>query len=172
MNLIPWRNGNKSSSIQRMPADEPFRAFRTEMDRLFDRFLGEFDTSFGDLFTPTGEWVPAFDVAETDDAFTVRAEIPGVDPKDVEITVAGNILTVAGEKSDKNEERGRGFFRSERCFGSFRRSIQLPATVDTDKVKAEHANGVVTIRLAKSESATPSSAALRKQIFFRQRRRG
>jgi HSP20 family protein len=98
-------------------------------------------------------WAPLLDVSETDDEIQVSAEIPGIDPKEFDISVTGNVLTISGEKKEESEERKGNVFRSERRFGSFRRSITLPDSVDTEKVSADYDRGVLTVHLPKTEKA-------------------
>lgn len=164
MTLIPWKSKDRARDIQRSypsyGAYDPAPLFRTEMDRLFSRFFGGLDQPWDDVFGG-GEWLPAFDVSDTDTEVTVRAEVPGVDPKQLEITVSGDMLTIAGEKRDTVERKGEHWFQSERRFGQFRRSIQLPAAVDADKVSADHSNGVVTITLPKLEQAKPKRVTVK-----------
>jgi HSP20 family protein len=128
---------------------------RTEFDQLFDRFFGDFGGGFPELASNEGAWMPAFEVSESDNEVMVRAEIPGVDPKQVEVTVSGNILTIAGEKRDEVEQRDGVTYRCERRFGRFQRSIELPAAVDAERVTAENANGVLTVHLPRTETSRP-----------------
>jgi len=152
MSLIPWRNRS---------ADEPSRglstlaSLRADMDRLFDAFVRE---PFGALDWPArgaGDWSPAIDLAETDTEYTVRAELPGLDPKDLDISVTENQLVLSGEKKETVERREKGYYHSESRFGSFRRSIALPGAIDSTKVDAEFKSGVLTIHLAKSPENAP-----------------
>jgi HSP20 family protein len=153
MNLIPWKN--RSSSPATPASTRPVDQLRGEMDRMFDRFFAE-PWGFADELAPSfGAVSTAVDVSETDDGVVVRAELPGVDPKELDITLRGNVLSISGEKKEERDERGEGWHRSERSFGSFRRSVQLPSEVDADSVEAEHRNGVVTIRMRKTETARP-----------------
>lgn len=151
MALIPWRN----KSRQRAPAETtPLAALRGEVDRLFDSFLRE---PLAGLEWPFGSergWAPAVDVAEDEQEVTVRAEIPGMDPKDLDVTITGNHLVLAGEKKESTEKQGKGFYHSESRFGAFRRSIPLPEAVDPDNIEAEYAQGVLEIRLKKLPSAS------------------
>jgi HSP20 family protein len=96
-------------------------------------------------------WSPSLDLSESEKEITVRAEIPGVDPENIDIAVSGNVLTISGEKKEEYEERSQSVFRAERRFGSFRRSVALPDFVDTEHVSADYDKGVLTIHLAKSE---------------------
>ena len=117
------------------------------------------EPSFGfgsdEPFSQLGAWAPQLDISETDKEVTIRAEVAGVDPKDLDVSITGNVLTLSGEKKDETEERGENYFHSERTFGSFRRSVQLPASVDPDSVSADHCNGVLCIHLKKVAGAEP-----------------
>ena len=95
--------------------------------------------------------MPAFDVSETEEEFIVKAELPGVDPKDVEVNLTGNVLTVKGEKKAEREEKKADLYRVERSFGSFSRSFSLPGDVRTDDVKATYKDGILNLRLPKTE---------------------
>ena len=135
-------------------------ALRSEIDRLFDSFVRE---PFGALDWPSwggGKWSPAIDVAESDKEVTVRAELPGIDPKDLDVTVAGNQLVLSGEKKESSETKDKGFYHSETRYGSFHRTVPLPEGVDTEHVDAQYANGVLTLRLAK----TPQAATKRIEV--------
>ena len=105
-------------------------------------------------------WVPALDFAETPDTYVVHVELPGVDPKDVEISIEDGRLEIAGEKSAEQSEEKQGWFRVERSHGSFRRALDLPGAVDTGKVKAEAKNGVLTITLPKHEESKAKKIAV------------
>jgi HSP20 family protein len=125
--------------------------FRREMESLFDRFFGE-EAGNGQAIQ---SWSPRMDVEETDKDIVVKADVPGVDPKAVEITVQDGVLTVRGEKEKRMEEKKKNFYRIERFAGSFSRQIVLPAGVDAEKVDATSANGVVTITIPKKPEAQP-----------------
>jgi len=155
MNLIPWKGKRQNDDTTELMRTSPMSFFRSEMDRLFDRFFGD-DRGLTrpDAFGDTG-WVPSLDVSETDTEVSVRAEVPGVDPKDLDISVSGQMLTISGEKKESRESKGESYHQVERRFGSFRRSVQLPASIDTERVSAEHKDGVVMIRLQKRPGAVP-----------------
>jgi len=150
MSLIPWRNKRESRGGELAP----MVSLRHEMDRLFDSFLRE---PFGMMdWSPWGGekgWMPAVDVAEDDKEVTVRAELPGIEPKELEVSVSGNQLILSGEKKESSETREKGFFQSETRYGSFRRAIVLPEGVDTEHVDAQYANGVLTLRIPKTAPA-------------------
>lgn len=153
MSLIPWKSkSSNGGSIER--SADPLHRFRSEMENVFDRFFDSPMSPWSEPFGPGG-WMPSLDMSETDTHVVVRAEVPGVDPKDIDISVSGNILTVSGEKKETTEQKGESWHHTERRFGSFRRSMQLPAYADAEKVSAEHAHGVLMIRLEKSQAAKP-----------------
>ena len=140
MALIPWRGRTTPSTT--------LVSLREEMNDLLNRFWASAAEPFG-----LAEWAPVVDVSETADAVLVHAEVPGIDPKNLDIAVTGDVLTVRGEKKDETEQKGRNYHRVERRYGAFTRSLTLPASVDADKVEAKVKNGVLEIRLPKREEA-------------------
>jgi HSP20 family protein len=96
------------------------------------------------------DWNPRIDVSESDDEIVVKAEIPGVDPDDVDISIDESNLIISGEKKQESEEKGKNFYRAERSYGSFRRSFALPSGVDVEQVKASSKDGVLSIVIPKS----------------------
>lgn len=163
MSIVKWRNKRDPGGSRELMRASPIGQLRSELDRLFERFLGEPWSPLENFFAPlsASEWLPSLDVTETEKEVTIRAEVPGVDPKELDIRVTGQCLTLSGEKKESHEEKGENFHRTERHFGAFRRTVELPATVDTEKVAAEHANGVLTIRLQKTPGATPRKIAVK-----------
>src|SRR5262249_16462289 len=137
MNLVPFKNKRRNIA-EAEPASQLAR-FRNEMDRLFDRYVRgavdwDVDGPIGDQIMQGG---PTLDVAETEGEIGVKAELPGVDSKDLNVSVAGDVLTISGEKKTTSEQKGENFHRTERRFGSFERMIQLPAEVYRESVNAE-----------------------------------
>ncbi len=126
---------------------EPFRELARVFDDPFYRVL-----SGGDA---TCRWCPAVDVSEDAKEILVSADLPGVDPKDVEITVKENVLSLSGERKAEKEEKDESYHRVERSYGAFSRSFVLPSTVDETKVSAEYKDGVLRIHLPKREDAKP-----------------
>jgi HSP20 family protein len=124
-------------------------AFKQEMDRLFERF---FEPHWDELPT-VGEWAPRVDVAETKDALVVTVEIPGVDPKDIQISLQEQLLTIKGEKQQEKEAKDERYHRVERTYGAFARTLRLPVGVDGTKVQATFKNGVLTVTLPKTPAA-------------------
>jgi HSP20 family protein len=150
--LTPWRRSGLSPYGR-----DPFAGFRQQMDRLFDDFFAPVAGEGRAFATPGGASAggvqPSIDVDETDQAYTVTAELPGIAEQDVELNLADNALTISGEKrSERNEEQG-GRRYSERSFGRFSRTIPFPSEVDAERVEAAYRNGVLTVTLPKNEKA-------------------
>jgi HSP20 family protein len=124
-------------------------ALRQEMDRVFDRF---FEPRW-DVLESTGDWAPKVDVSETKDAIVVKAEIPGVDQKDINVSLQDQMLTIKGEKHHEKEDKDEKYHRVERSWGSFTRAFRMPAAVDREKVEATFKNGTLTITLPKAPGA-------------------
>ncbi len=141
MALVPWRRREQSELV----------SLQDRVNRMFEDFLRGFPGAHW-----TGEqmqWTPVLDVSETDETVQVTAELPGVDPKEVDISLADDVLTIHGEKKAESEEKQRDYHRIERSYGSFTRTVRLPAAVDADKVEAAYRDGVLTIALPKKEEA-------------------
>jgi HSP20 family protein len=129
--------------------------FREDIDRTFERFFRDPWGTFESGLSAFGGTYPAVDLTQTDVDVTVRAEIPGLEPADLDITIQGNMLVIAGEKKETVEDKSKDYAYSECRYGSFRRAIELPASIDPEKITAEHRNGVVTIRIEKSQTEQP-----------------
>jgi HSP20 family protein len=158
MSLIPWRNKERES----VPATSSLGTLRTEMDRLFDSFVREpFSMLDWPSFTGSEKWWPAIDVAETDKELTIHAELPGIDPKEIDVSVTGDQLVISGEKKEKTERKGDGYLHNETRYGSFRRVIPLPEGVDSEHVDAQYANGVLTLTLPKTPAALPKRVEIK-----------
>ncbi len=163
--MVPWRWGG----LRRWEDDErPFEPFLREMSTLhkeMDRLFEEFWKGSGRSFVLTPQWqmsseplsamqvMPRIDATEDDKAYQIRAELPGMDREDVDITLADGMLTIRGEKKREDEEKGKEFYRKERTFGSFRRTLPVPSEVDESQIVASFRKGVLTIELPKSEEA-------------------
>jgi HSP20 family protein len=133
--LTPWRPFGELGSLRR------------EMDRLWDSFFGERPLARA----WEREWAPSLDVSETKDNFVVKAEVPGIDAKDIDISLTGDVLTIKGEKKQEKEEKEEDYHLVERSYGAFSRSIRLPAEVESTKIKASYKNGILRVTLPKSE---------------------
>lgn len=140
------------TALSRRPADGGEMAQRM-FNRLFDQpFTG---WPFGDDATLNSSWAPACDIFEDKDGIKIVAEIPGLTPADVRISMENNTLTIRGEKKQVAEEKTERVHRYERSYGVFERSFALPTTVDPEKVEADVINGLLTITLPKVERAKP-----------------
>ncbi len=103
----------------------------------------------------TVQWAPTIDISEDEHEYVVHAEIPGVQKEDVHVTLENGVLNIRGERRFEKEDKGRTYHRVERCYGTFSRSLAMPEDVDPDQVKAEFKDGLLKVRLAKSESKKP-----------------
>jgi HSP20 family protein len=144
--LTPWRSG--------FGMMEPFRK---EMESLMQQFFGE---EAGNGLSLAKSWSPRVDMEETDREVVVKADLPGVDPKAIEVSVENGILTVRGEKKEEKEKKEKNYHRVERFSGSFYRAIPLPPGTDTEKVSAASTNGVVTITIPKKPEVQPRKIAV------------
>jgi len=117
---------------------------------IFDRFERLFeDLELPALFEEREVWTPAFDVAENDKEYIVTAELPGIDPKDIEITISNGVLTIKGEKKREEESRGENYYYMERQYGAFQRSFRLPEEVKEEEIDATYRNGVLRLVIPK-----------------------
>ncbi len=160
MNLIPWRK--KREHREQTDPEYALARFREDFETLLDRFFRNpwSLTGFGSVWPELAN-VPRTDLADNESEVTVTMELPGVDPKDVEITITGDLLTVRGEKKTEHEEKKKDYHYVERQFGTFQRTIQLPSTVDPGKVDAKFKHGVLTINIAKRSEAKPRKITVR-----------
>jgi HSP20 family protein len=145
----------KKSAPSQTGSLEPLRSLRGEMDRLFDRFSRGFGLpSLEPFWSSEVEFeTPAVDLTEDDKAFTITAELPGIDEKEIDVTVSGGMLVIKGEKKQEKEEKNKNYYVSERSYGAFQRSFSLPEGVDQDKIAADFSRGVLTVTLPKSADA-------------------
>ena len=144
-------------------APDAWRSFRTEMDRLFDRFAGGWGMpSLRRMFEAEPAFryestfsvpSPAVDITEDAAGYKVTAELPGMSEKEIEVTLSDGMLTLKGEKQQEKEQKDKNFYLSERSYGSFQRSFAVPEGVDRDKVTADFAKGVLTIVMPKTTKA-------------------
>jgi HSP20 family protein len=138
-----------------------WQSFRNEMDRPFDRFGGGFGfPSLRRMFDIEPAWrssftfsTPAIDMSEDEKAYKISAELPGIDAKDIDVSVSGDMLVLKGEKRQEKEEKDKNYHFSERSYGSFQRAFELPESVDRNKVVADFSKGVLTITLPKTAEA-------------------
>src|ERR671925_904492 len=129
--------------------------FSTEVNRLFNTLFDQTDAARAQ------RWVPAMDLMEADDHFVLRADLPGLGEDDVSIEVQDNTLTISGERKSEHEERQRGWYRVERSFGRFSRSLSLPEGIDPDAVAAQFDKGVLEVRIPKPEERKPRRVTIK-----------
>jgi HSP20 family protein len=147
-NLAPF--GKKDVPVKR-EAEHPFSLLRREMDSLFDNFFRGFDLE--PFESRMGAFSPKVDVTENEKEIKISAELPGMDEKDIDVSLQNDMLTITGEKKEEKEDTGKDFYRMERSYGSFSRTIPLPVEVETDKVEAKFKKGVLSITLPKTAKA-------------------
>jgi HSP20 family protein len=143
--MVPWK-----------PFAEMAR-WERDMERRFGNLLsGRFQSLFDERSRPGGDMdlqEPAIDMYEEKDQIVVKAEMPGMSKDDIQISVTDNVLTIKGDKQKEEEDRGKDYYRSERAYGAFIRTLPLPAEINAEKVEAIFKNGVLEVRLPKSEAA-------------------
>lgn len=154
-------NARTPADVKSSPAGTPdvWRSFRSEMDRLFDRFAHPSWSSFpsfSSLFDTAPRFsfnAPAVDITEDDKAYKIAAELPGLDEKDVDVSVNGDLLVLKGEKRQEKEESGKNMYACERSYGSFQRAFSLPDGINRNEIGADFSKGVLTVTLPKSVEA-------------------
>jgi len=143
MNLVKW---------------DPFRELEdvsNRLNRIFGQSLARSES--GQNMLAVADWAPSVDISETDSAYLIKGEIPGVKKDDVKVTIQDGMLTIQGERRQEKEEKGKKFHRIECSYGSFARSFRVPSDADENSVKAEFKDGMLNVTLAKSEKAKPKS---------------
>jgi HSP20 family protein len=137
----------------RSDVDHPFYSLQRQMNSLFDDFFSGFDMA-PRSFRGVGfaAFVPSVDVKESDKEFTIRAELPGVEEKDIEVTVTNDTITIKGEKKEEKEDKSKNYYYMERSYGSFNRVIPLTSETDANKAEASFKNGVLNITVPKSQT--------------------
>jgi len=139
MAIVRWEPLREISSLQ------------TEMNRLFNQAFDHPQGNGGSV----RRWTPAMDLLETEDHFVLRADLPGMTEEDVNVELEDNALTVSGERKSEHQERNEGYYRVERAFGSFSRSLTLPKGIDPESVTAEFERGVLEVRIPKPAARKP-----------------
>ncbi len=157
--LIPWRRKRSAEGVaRRHQSDHPITELQREMNDLFESFFGDSEMGltsklWGDLRSSDQAGSFSVDVTESDKEIRVTADVPGIDEQDLDIELTDNLLTIRGEKRQEKEEKESSYHLIERSWGSFQRSIPLPAGIEAAQAKARFKNGVLTITLPKSAEA-------------------
>ena len=138
---------------------EPFRNLLvSQKDELFNRLFNEtFPAVFGEQEPTTRTWAPPVDIYETENALVLKADLPGIDPKDVDIRIENGVLYLKGERKFEKEEKKENYHRVERSYGAFTRSFALPNSINADHVKAEYKDGQLILTMPKREEAKPKT---------------
>ena len=145
LGLVPW---TRSTLARPNGREDMFTSLQREMNRLLEGFEG----GLAPLATlEQGAWAPSLDVSETEKEIIVSAELPGMEEKDVDVSIQNGVLTIKGEK--KEEKEGKNVYRMERRYGAFQRSVEIPSEIDKDKAEASYKNGVLTVKLPKTKAA-------------------
>lgn len=165
---LPFKRGEKDVPVKHAASssehNHPLMQMRREMDTLFDRFMNDpfgmslwstdFDGWYGD-FSPT-RFAPSIDIADEKKHIRVTAELPGMEEKDVQVTLNDDALVIRGEKKLEETHEDEGYYRTERSYGVFERAIPLPVEIDVDRVEATFKKGLLTVRLPKTGRAPAS----------------
>lgn len=144
------------SAVPSVRITDPFTAMRQEMNDWLANIWG---SNGAGAFAVT--FAPALDIAEKDNCFELRMDIPGIETKDLDVQVQGNTVTISGSRKEEKEEKGKTFHRTERSSGSFSRTVTLPCNVTEKEVAAEYTNGVLSVVLPKSEDARPKKVSIK-----------
>ena len=146
MNLVEWNPWREMEAFHR-----PFKS-------LFDESF--FPTSWWNDESGLGLWDPAVDIYDENDKIVIKAELPGMDKKDIDIDLKDHVLTLKGERNYENEEKKGNYYNRERAFGKFQRSFRLPVESDSEKIKADFKDGVLTIEVPRPEEEKPKKIAV------------
>lgn len=139
------------TQMTRYTPSRTLRDLQREVDGIFDRFFGR---RSGDEGSTSAVWAPQTDLTETDDAFRIRLDVPGMSKEDITINLQNSTLTVSGTRSSEETEEGEEYVRVERAFGNFHRTFTLPEAVDAENIQATYEDGVLTISIPKTEEST------------------
>jgi HSP20 family protein len=153
--LMPWKRERDNLPVRHRQRQDPLFDFRYQVNRLFDDFF-EQPLGLRPFFEESSlmeEFNPRMDISETDQEITITAELPGLEAEDIHLTQDHNTLLISGEKRAEKEETSKRFYRSERSFGTFSRSIPLPEEIDVNKIEATYKRGVLKITLPKTVAA-------------------
>jgi HSP20 family protein len=141
--IVPWRREGEL-------IESPFRSLRSDMERLWRHFFA--DEEWGALPSLSSRW-PAVDLVETPETFVLEADLPGLETKDVDIQVSGDILTISGHMTQERKEEGKNVLFAERSFGEWKRSFRLPTSADPERIEATMHNGVLRLTIGKLSEA-------------------
>jgi HSP20 family protein len=153
MTLVKW---NPMHASREMSPFAGLEGLRHNMDRLLESWASDI---FGNGDSRGAMWTPRLDIEETDQAFVIQADLPGIEKDAIDVHLEGNTLFLSGERKGERQPE-QGFSRYERLYGKFQRAFTLPVSVEADKIEAKYVNGVLTITVPKSEDAKPKRIAI------------
>ena len=145
--------------LTRYPSTTPVNNLRREMDRIFNELI-PFSWRLDESEANMGTWTPTTDMMETDNEYVIEVDLPGLTKKDIQINAHDNVLTIEGERKKESKEEKPGYLRNERYFGTFKRSIMLPASIMDEKIKATFKDGVLKINVPKAEKSKRKSVPI------------
>jgi len=154
-NLMPWRRKEQTPRRHgetgvNQEEENPLTLFERDMNRMFDDFFGGFGLAPSEFWdTGWSAFSPQVDIVDNEKEVKISVELPGLDEKDIEVSLSRDTLTISGEKRQEKEDKGKNYYRMERSYGSFRRTVALPCEVNAEQVEATFKNGVLTIILPK-----------------------
>jgi len=156
---IKQKEGVSMKQLTRYPSTTPVNNLRREMDRIFNELI-PFSWRLDESETNLGSWTPTTDMMETDNEYVIEVDLPGLTKKDIQINAHDNVLTIQGERKKESKEEKPGYLRNERYFGTFKRSIMLPASIMDEKIKATFKDGVLKINVPKAEKSKRKSVPI------------
>ncbi|MBF0321138.1 MAG: Hsp20/alpha crystallin family protein [Nitrospirae bacterium] len=149
--LVPWGINKGSVPVRREDERNPFAALQRDVNEVFNGFFKGFDMD--PFWGHGGGFTPSVNVLETDTEIKVTAELPGMDERDIDVSLTKDTLTLRGEKKEEKEDKGKGYYHAERSYGSFMRTIPLACEIDDTKVEVEFKKGILAITLPKTVEA-------------------
>ncbi|MGD8427892.1 MAG: Hsp20/alpha crystallin family protein [Balneolaceae bacterium] len=141
------------------PALQPISDLRREMDRLFNELI-PFSWRLEETEPTLNRWLPTMDMVETDEDYTIKVDLPGMNKNDININVHDNVLSIEGERKKEAQKESEGYLRSERSFGTFKRSFTIPVAIEADKIKASFKEGVLAVHVPKAEKSKRKSVKI------------
>lgn len=152
--IIPWgRDKEQRPARDDNEESNPLVSLQRDINHVFEDFWRKVEHGWNGGGNAVGMFGPSTDITETDDHVEVSVELPGMTENDIDISLSGNAMTIRGEKKNEREQEHKGIYMSERSYGSFYRTMPLPAGVDTEKADATFKNGVLTVSLPKTKEA-------------------
>lgn len=156
MNRMPWRRKENATrrrgdSAANEEKEHPLAPLDRDMNRMFDDFFGGFELAPFDVWeTGWGDFSPQVDIVDNENEIAVSVELPGMDEKDIDVSLSRDTLTISGEKRQEKEDKDKNYYRMERSYGSFSRTIPIPCEVKTEDIEATFKNGVLNVILPKA----------------------